>query len=306
MAPEYAQYGAMQQYEPAKTAGLYKGRRMNVIAILISLFVPWLLFCAVFSVRSFSVRVSDPAVASSVVLCAVLLIITAAALAYQSLQKKWHGDPRYEPMWYIFLFVTMLLALILALILGEYNWNKTFSGHYGMAHLNEYSYVDPSRMRGQQIMDAGTVHFIQGTALDTRLALGFRNNDVYCASPISVGAAPLASYDFWAVGLNCCSGSPGDFKCGDYQNTQSAGGLRLMNDGQRAYYRLAVQQAEAMFNIRADHPLFFHWVADPDAEKDALYKEGWKIYTIGILAHFFLQLVLVLIAVIAFGKIGAY
>lgn len=299
------QYGAMQ-FDPVKTSGLYKGRRMNAISILMCLFIPWLLFCAVFSVRTFSIRESNAGLATGVVLCAALLILVVAMLAYQSLQKKWHGDPRYEPMWYIFLFLTMLLAFILALLGGEWIWQNTFAAHYGMEHLNEYSYIDPSRMRGQQIMDAGIIHFVPGAALDTRLSLGFRNNDVYCVSPISVGAAPLASYDFWAVGLNCCSGSPGDFKCGDYQSTSNVGGMRLMNDGQRAYYRLAVQQAEAMFNIRADHPLFFHYVADPQSESDSVYAEGWKYYTIGMVAHFCLQLFLVVIATILFGKIGAY
>lgn len=300
-------YGAATRpADAAKPHRLYHGRRLNVLAICLALFVPWMIFCCVYAARSFSIRYQSPELSWAIVVVALLLVLVAIGLAYTSLQKKWHHDPRYQPMWYIFLAITMLLAWILAMVMGEWNWNMNMSGSFGMKHLNDYAHVDPSRMRGQQIMDAGSVYFVNGTHLDTRLALGFRNDDVYCVAPIVMGAAPLASYDFWAVGMNCCNGSPGNFACGEYNNVMAAAGLRLMKDGQRDYFRLAVQQAEAMFNIQAEHPLFFYWVQDPIAEMNSMYADGWKFYTIGMFSHFFLQLFLVLIAVVCYGKVGAY
>ena len=77
----------------------------------------------------------------------------------------------------------------------------------------------------------------------------------------------LASYDFWAIGINCCSPSDPSFTgCAGLMNKQAVpAGLRLMYPQQGAYFRLAISQAEAEFGLEAsDAPLLFYWSADPD------------------------------------------
>jgi hypothetical protein len=177
--------------------------------------------------------------------------------------------------------------------------------------LNDYAAVDVTRMRGAELMDGGRLTFINGTFLDTRMALGFKNLHTYCVTPISMKTKKgvpdeLFTYDFWAVGLNCCSGDTGDFKCGEYDNPNARGGLRVLEDDTRAFYRLAVQQSEAMFHIRANHPLFFYWGENPTEEMDSWKAEGFKWFCIVLLVHFFWQLFIVTLAVGGFKQLSHF
>merc|ERR1719217_1131771 len=146
-------------------------------------------------------------------------------------------------------------------------------------------------------MDAGQVLYSPGSTVNTKYAIGFRNVDTYCVAPIvPEGSPPLETYDFWAVGLNCCDGGPGDFKCGGTKNGvpfQNGGGLRVMRNEDRSFYRLAIQQAESAFQIRASHPLFFYWVADPAATQHSYLEEAMRQFLIAMYASFAIQLVLV-------------
>merc|ERR1719160_616815 len=99
------------------------------------------------------------------------------------------------------------------------NFHSNLEPYYDVTNLNTYPAVDPSRMRGVQLMDAGRIMFTRGSKLDIERSMGFRNKETYCVAPIVSGADPqhMDRYDFWAVGVGCCSGySPGskaDFSC---------------------------------------------------------------------------------------------
>ncbi len=94
------------------------------------------------------------------------------------------------------------------------------------------------------------VYFADNTRLDTSRSMGFKNLDLYCVAPIVNGNSALESYDFWAIGLNCCSGVSSDFRCGEWNNPHARSGLRLMRDDQRPFFRLAVQQAAAAHKLK--------------------------------------------------------
>eukprot|EP00439_Symbiodinium_sp_Y106_P075243 s846_g14.t2 len=62
------------------------------------------------------------------------------------------------------------------------------------------------------------------------------------------------TYDFWAIGKDCCSVGASDFRCGSWGSTQAHTGLREVNEADLEYYRLAVQQAASLYDIMALGP----------------------------------------------------
>jgi hypothetical protein len=183
-------------------------------------------------------------------------------------------------------------ALIAGFLLGEHSYFKYRLGPYSYKDLISYVDVDPSRDVGQSLMDAGHMYFKENSYV---LGAGkggfskFHNGDTYCAAPIVRGdfkapAKPTSTeqivngyvvpksgtYDFWAVGINCCSGAASNgFKCGQVNNPLARAGMRLLSDNQRPFYVLAVQEWSAQYGLPVKHPLFFEWVKDPiETEND--------------------------------------
>lgn len=308
-APSYGTthttYAGADSSEAIKKKSQFRKRRMNAVAMWLCIMIPWLVYCAVYSARTFGIRTKNPPASKGIVFLCFLVVLMCFALASSQISKKRSGNPTYEPMWYIFLAITTFLAWILGLGSAEVTFNTYMMNFYGYQQLNDYWYVDPARNRGAQMMDAGTVYFVNTTYLQVQYSMGFRNDGVYCVAPITSVGAPLASYDFWAVGMNCCSGSSNDFACANNINA-SHQGLRVLSDGSRGYYRLAVQQAEATYGIRSEHPLFFHWVGDTNAVKASAYASGWSTYMVGMFVYFFFQCLLVIIACCIFSKVVAY
>ena len=73
-----------------------------------------------------------------------------------------------------------------------------------------------------KLIDAGVATSKAGSYIDTSKAIAFKQTDTYCAAPVASGKVPLVTYDFWATGVNCCSGEPGDFHCGEVQEIKVA------------------------------------------------------------------------------------
>jgi len=277
-----------------------KRRRMNLGAVCLNIFLPWFLFSALYSVMSFTLHYSHPTLTWLLVCVGFGAAAVAGTLAWKAKQRD------RDPMWYTFAAIECFVAVCLAIVLGDMNFWYNMQPFYDIENLNTYPSVNPAREKGQQLMDAGRVYFADGTGLDMKKAMAFKNLDLYCVAPIVNGQEQLASYDFWAVGINCCSGVSSDFRCGEFNNPHARSGLRLMRDDQRPFFRLAVQQAEAAYNVKATHPLFFHWMQDPVAEMNSYRDDGFKYYLIGVFTFFAFNLFCVAAAVVGFSKIGTY
>mmetsp|Transcript_62514 Transcript_62514/g.140999 ORF Transcript_62514/g.140999 Transcript_62514/m.140999 type:complete len:320 (-) Transcript_62514:95-1054(-) len=292
--------GPIEARAPGSVFTPGKRRRMNLVAILVNVFVPWFVFASIYGVMSFSFHYQHPAAAWMLVVLGFLSVGVAAFLAQRTKQRE------RDPMWYTFATFALFLAVLLGTMFGDMNFWFNMQPFYDVENLNTYPSVNPAREKGQQLMDAGRVYFASGTGLDMSKAMGFKNQDLFCVAPIVHGGEQLASYDFWAVGMNCCSGVSADFRCGEFNNPHARSGLRLMRDDQRPFFRLAVQQAEAAYNIKSTHPLFFYWMQDPVAEMNSYRDDGFKYYLLGIFTHFAFNLFCVVCAVVAFSKVGQY
>jgi hypothetical protein len=302
-----ASYGAMpgQQYNlegGGKPFMQGERNKFNLVAIVLSLFVPTILFVAMNCVLSFQVHYDSPGVANFICILMFGLVLVFGYFAYAAIRKKAQGQG--QPNWYIFLFVTSLGAWISAYIAGNSNYARNMRPYYDISNLNVYPSIDPATTKGQQLMDMGRATFTKDSRLDLTKSVGFKNLDIYCVAPVVAGNGSMANYDFRAVGLNCCSGHTADFACGEFNNPMAHSGMRLMRDDLRPYFRLAVEQAQASFNINARHPVFLYWMQDPVAEINAYEDAGDKEFITLAFRFIAVQMVLVMLAVVAFSRMS--
>lgn len=282
-------------------------RRLDVYPMFQSLMLPWLLFCLIFAVMSF-LRSSNSGLCWATVATCGVIVLAFVGTAILVLYKKLKSLEARDPMWLVFLAISLTAAMAMGVLLGLLNYSTYMQPYSQYESLGHYFAVDPQVRTGLELMDAGRVQFVKSATLDLRRSMGFKNLDTYCVTPITTrspdGTLPaLASYDFWAVGLNCCSGRVADFHCGEYANPKAHGGLRLIDDSQSAFFQLAVQQAEASYSIKAKHPLFLYWAEDATAELNSFRDEGIKYYLIGTMCHFAWQVLCVALAARGFGKL---
>eukprot|EP00931_Biecheleriopsis_adriatica_P091424 TRINITY_DN65311_c0_g1_i1.p1 TRINITY_DN65311_c0_g1~~TRINITY_DN65311_c0_g1_i1.p1 ORF type:complete len:314 (-),score=61.69 TRINITY_DN65311_c0_g1_i1:63-1004(-) len=275
-----------------------KHRRMNLLAILINLFVPWLDFCLICWAISFWPHYQAPILVGAAIVTSFAIV---AASAYMAGRCK---ENSADPKWYAFFAFAMLVAVMAAMVFGEMSYELYMEQVYDLNNMNAVPDVNPANSSGQQLMDAGRLYFAEGTSLDTPKAMSFKNGDHYCVAPIVNGKDQLRSYDFWAVGINCCRGQTPDFRCGEYNNVHARAGLRVMRAEQRPFFRLAVEQAEAAYNLRAEHPMFFYWLQDPVHQMSEWSNQAFRFLLMCDMCHFVFNFFCVSCAVIVFSKMG--
>jgi len=126
---------------------------LNFVAILTSLFVPWLLFCIVYWAMSFSLHYQNPFLCYFVVFLGLCVVIAIGLFAFDAMKRKRkgsgtnflmdNGGGNHEPTWLVFLAATCLLAWLLGFIGGDLNYWRHMEPYYDMINLNTYPNVDP-------------------------------------------------------------------------------------------------------------------------------------------------------------------
>jgi hypothetical protein len=283
--------------------GTHQRQRLNIVPVLLCILLPTGLFCLVSYALAFKYRFEQPAAVWGVVAAAIVVTLACGFLAWEQKYRRGGGAER-TPSWIIFCFLSFVLAVLSGVASGCENYAVNTQKYFYMGNLMEYTNINTNKMRGQQMMDAGMVTFANETRIDVSKSMGFMNGNMYCVAPIVYRTEAMPTYDFWAVGQGCCSVSKADFHCKGFSNPLAHGALRVMDDTQHLYYRLAVQQAEATHDIQAVHPLFFEWVTDAPAEVKTWLSSGEEFYKTCAFFYFVVQFFLVLAASMAFWKIG--
>jgi len=290
--PELAAYYGLKPYRPS----------INLGAVILASTVPWFIFVVTFSALSFSIRYYYPEQSYAIVGMVIAGVVFLGVSAVNVIRKSRMGGD--EPSWSVFIFIAGLIALFVGGAAGQWNFYVNMRPYFDLSSLNSYPSVDPAAWDGQSFMDAGKIEFVPGSKLDLSKNMAFLNGDMYCIVPIVGPSGTSLKHDFWAVGVNCCTTQQYDYKCGEYNNVRAHSGLRLMKDTPRAWYRLALKQAEATYNIKTNHPMFFYWMENPDEEVAAYKDMGTRGLILGSACYFGINLFLVLIAMCAFAKMG--
>lgn len=165
-------------------------------------------------------------------------------------------------LWYFFA-MTSVVALLLGCLAGQFIFNTNTSMCLAATDLNIISDVDPLSMPSKAFLDAGAIVFLPGTKVNQSMSLGYKDWSTYCVAPVTRTGLVPASYNFWAVGLDCCNPFGGSFWCGESNNPRAHAGWRLMESDKHVGYKLAVRMAEAEYGIVAMEPMFFRWGEDP-------------------------------------------
>eukprot|EP00747_Dinoflagellata_sp_TGD_P064361 gnl/TRDRNA2_/TRDRNA2_153872_c0_seq1.p1 gnl/TRDRNA2_/TRDRNA2_153872_c0~~gnl/TRDRNA2_/TRDRNA2_153872_c0_seq1.p1 ORF type:complete len:411 (-),score=91.78 gnl/TRDRNA2_/TRDRNA2_153872_c0_seq1:79-1311(-) len=233
---------------------------------------------------------------------------------------KWAWKKGTDMRWYRLALFLFILAWGAAAIIGDMlYWYFTYP-FYAIDSMKIYTNVNPAESTGVRLMDAGRIYFSEEAMLMRDMGMSFTNWDTYCVAPITTegqskaaqkkdpsqptqaaDASEMASIDIFAVGVNCCRPDDPTFQCGEYKNYKARAGLRLVGEEQRLYFRLAVQQSEAAYNINAPHPIFFYWVEDPDDEVEKFFAEGYKLWIMALCSQFTVNLFFVVFFALIFA-----
>lgn len=274
--------------------------RMNVVPMFLNLFIPWAVFLVCCGLTGFWLMFKSANIVMSMMMLVVTIWLGAVALA---LREHKITD---EPSWYKYIALMYALAVVAGGVAGHSIYMNYTRPYYEIQSLKVVHHLDAGRQLGQDLMDAGIAYFAHNNHLEPLKSWHFKHRTLYCVAPIvgNESEPETRSYDFWAVGTDCCGTASADFRCGDWGNPAVRSGLRVLDSEELMYYRLAVQQAETLYGIVSTHPVFFTWVQDPLAEINSWNLQAFKNYVFLVALSFVVSLIVLVAMTAKFAWIG--
>jgi len=274
--------------------------RMNIVPMFLSVFVPWGIFVFVAGLAGFRAMYKYPVLVWAIF---AFLLIAWLVLVFLAVAHRMNDT---EPTWFTYMALVTGVFAVAGLMVGLYTFHWHTKPYMEVRDLKVAGGVDAGRAFGQNLMDSAIFNFKRGNALDPARSWHFKYESIFCVAPIVTnGSMPMTlSYDFWAVGKDCCSEGASDFRCGSWGNSEARSAIRVFNDDELVYYHLAVKQAEAMYDIVAKHPIFVQWSEDPYLEVESWNHNGLIIKLEWDGLAFVTSVFLMTIATCSFSWIG--
>lgn len=218
-----------------------------------------------------------------------LLVFLAAIIRGQYTKSFYLSSFFYWGWWPMNTAFWVLAATVLGGLMGEWLWSTCLSPYYELKGLQKYKDINPEHIPGERIQDAGLVDFTNFVEMDRSKGGCFMNKgNTYCIAPIVnggqinyglSGVPATGSYDYFAVGINCCSCPNRDFQCGEWQNPMASSGIRSLDYKARPFYTLALDDWQASYGKTAKHPMFFDWVQSAEWKWKGMWNRalqaGW-------------------------------
>jgi len=218
---------------------------------------------------------------SRVVTFSVFLMAVLRGRYYKSFYQS---SVMYWGWWPTWLLVFGLAGVFLGATTGSWLWSTALGPFYELQKLQKYRDINPEAVPGERIVDAGLVDFTPFVEMDRAKGGCFMNaGNTYCVAPIvnggevkygTAGVPQTGSYDYFAVGINCCSCPNRDFQCGEWQNPLANSGIRSLDTKSRPYYQLALDDWQASYGKSAKHPMFFDWVQNAEFKWKEMYAKA--------------------------------
>merc|ERR1719379_2113014 len=114
---------------------------MNVMAMALSLFLPWFLYVFVYAIMSFSLHYRHPWLCYLLVWLAFLIPIVSGAVCLRQIMTRYLNpeDSQWrEPTWLVFMFLSLLTSWVVAMILGDLNYWTNMQPYYDLSHLSQH------------------------------------------------------------------------------------------------------------------------------------------------------------------------
>jgi len=269
----HTNFRALMNHESPASVMAFRGLRVAVYSTLVFALAVWsYVVGSGFGLASWALY------GLAYVLTAYRVLVLAVLVASVIYAQYWRSCYRKSLIFWAWLpcvhIIHCALAIGFGTALGHYLWQHYLGPYHELSRLKVYNGLNVDTTPGTEVMDAGLVEFSDLAGVDRARGGCYKNyGHTYCVAPIvnrgrlsptGVGNMPhYGSYDYFAVGVDCCTCPMTDFRCGDWFDPDAQGGLRSIDEASRPKFHLAVQDWAASFGKDVAHALFFTWAKDP-------------------------------------------